>query len=94
MSKKHRILKPRFWLILTMLSVMVTACVMGSQARFLREQNDDLTRLEAEYDRLMEQKIALERELEFRNTDEWVIRQARENMGMLMPGEILFDDAE
>jgi len=94
MTNRRRIFKPRFWLIMTMIIVVGTFCAMSSQAQMLRLQNEELARLESQRDALREEKLVLERRLEFTYTDEFIIREAREKLDMLMPGEILFDDAE
>ena len=93
MAKGKRTLKPRFWLILTALFAVVAVCVYSSQAYYLRLQNETLTDLEARRESLANSKAALERKLDFIDTDEYIIREARDKLGLLMPGEILFEDA-
>ena len=92
MAKGRRTLKPRFWLILTAVVAVVAACVYSSQAYYLRLQNETLAELEVQRAGLMEKKAAQERQLDFMDTDEYIIREARDVHNLLMPGEILFED--
>ena len=93
MAKGRRRTSPKFWLLLTAAVLLVSACFYGTQAYYLRQQNQTLAELEARRSALADNKVQRERRLEFMDSNEYIIREARDKLGLLMPGEILFEDA-
>ena len=94
MSRGHRIPKPRFWLMLIGVFALFSACVFASQAYYMRLQEKTLSELTDRRDTLLNEKTDLQRKLLFMDTKEYIIREAREKLGLLMPGEILFESAD
>ena len=54
----------------------------------------ELAEVNARRQTLLDEVEALSAELEFARTDEYVIRVARDELGMLMPGEVRYVRAE
>ena len=86
----RRRVKPRFWgfmigitLIVFLASFVVMRIRYGYGAQRLAEAR-------RERDALAAQADALGNQLEFAQTDEYVIRVARDELNMIMPGEIRY----
>ena len=94
MSRGHRTPRPRFWLMLIGVFALFSACVFASQAYYMRLQEGTLSELTARRDVLLDEKMELQRKLLFMDTQEYIIREAREKLGLLMPDEILFESAD
>ena len=81
---------PKFWLVM----IAVTAVVFGAsflalQGRLNRE-NRQLGEVTAYRDALSGQVEELSAKLEFAQTDDYVIRTARDELGMIMPDEVRY----
>lgn len=85
-----RSVKPRFWLYMMAALVIVFFCVYFSQGDYLLKQNSYITALEAERDQLALNNSELERKIEFSKTDEYIERVARDDLGLVMPGQVRF----
>ncbi len=82
--------QPRFCLILIAVMLIVFAvslCVAGYD---LRQGQKQLAQVQDEFDALNDQLVQLRDELAFAQTDEYVERVARDELGMVMPGEIRY----
>lgn len=89
MTRKRNV-KPRFWLLLMGVLVAAFCCVYISQAGFMVRQTQQIIALEAQRDVAYAENAELERKISFSKTNEYVERTAREELGLLKPGEIRF----
>ncbi len=82
--------KPRFWLFL----IAVTLLVFGASFLVMRARYAQgealLKQTRADRDALVLQVNALTDQLNFARTDDYVIRTARDELGMIMPGEVRY----
>ena len=82
--------KPRFWLFL----IAVTLLVFGASFLVMRARYAQgealLKQTRADRDALVLQVNALTDQLNFTRTDDYVIRTARDELGMIMPGEVRY----
>lgn len=83
-------IKPRFCLILICTMLIVFAVSIGISCRDLRAGARSLAAAEAEYDEMLLEVNSLREELAFAGTDEYVERVARDELNMLMPGEVRY----
>ena len=85
--------KPRFWVII----ITITALIFG--INFLAQSNRcvrgerELAELTERRNALILQNNALADELEFAHTDEYIIRVARDELDLIMPGEVRYVSA-
>lgn len=86
----RRRVKPRFWLFMIVVTLLVFgASFLVSQARY--EQGEArLRRARQDRDALVLEVNALSDRLAFARTDDYVIRVARDELGMIMPGEVRY----
>lgn len=89
MSKKRNV-KPRFYLLLMMVLLAVFLGVYLSQSGFMSRRAEQIAQLEAQRNLAEQQNAELERKIAFSKTDEYVERVAREELGLLKPGEIRY----
>ncbi len=87
---RKRYVKPRFWLMLMMVLACVFCCVFASQGQFMAQQAAQIEQLEALKDTALAENANLERKIDFAKTDEYIERVAREELGLLKPGEVRF----
>jgi len=82
--------KPRFWLFL----IVVTLLVFGTSFVVMRARYTQgearLKQARSDRDALVLEVNALTDQLEFARTDDYVIRTARDELGMIMPGEVRY----
>lgn len=83
-------IKPRFCLILICTMLIVFAVSIGISCNDLRTGARRLAVVEAEYDEMLTELNTLREELAFAGTDEYVQRVARDELNMLMPGEVRY----
>lgn len=83
-------IQTRFCLILIAVMIAVFAISIGVSCYDLHRGAVRLAELEAEYDRMLVEVSELREELAFVGTDEYVERVARDELSMLMPGEIRY----
>ncbi len=86
----RRRVKPRFWVFL----IVITLIVFGAsfavlQGRYAQGQQR-LDEARRERDALQLQVNDLTDQLTFAQTDDYVIRTARDELGMLLPGEVRY----
>ena len=86
----RRRVKPRFWVFM----IAVTLIVFGvsfavMQLRYAQGERR-LAQAQAVRDEMTMQVNALSDQLAFAQTDDYVIRTARDELGMIMPGEVRY----
>lgn len=86
----RRRIHPKFWLFVIALMLIVFGVSYALAQHSLREGEAELAAVTAQRDALTEQVQSLRTELDFTATDDYVIRVARSELGMLMPGEIRY----
>lgn len=91
MGKNFRVIRPRFWLLVIGLLTVTCAVVYFSQQRYIRSQQETIAALTAESQALAEENAVLERKINFTYTDEYIEREARNRLGLVKEGEILFE---
>jgi len=83
--------KPRFWLIVMAIFALSMGWNYTIQAGYMNKQLDAIEELEQQRAALIKQNAMLQRKIAFAYTDEFVIREAREKLGLLREKEILFE---
>jgi len=91
MSRNFRTVKPRFWLLLIGVLIIVCTAVYSSQQQYINRQQEMLEALKAERQQVAEENAALQRKIDFTYTDEYIEREARSKLGLVKEGEILFE---
>lgn len=86
----HRRVRPRFWLFVIGVMLIVFAIGGISAQRTLAKGGAELTELAEERARLNAEREELTEAYAFVQTDEYVIRTARNELGMLMPNEVRY----
>ena len=81
---------PRFWLIIIALMLIVFGASFAAAQNSLREDRHKLDAAYSEYREMQQTVEGLREELEFVQTDEYIIRVARAELSMIMPGEIRY----
>ncbi len=87
---RKKTIKPRFWLLMMAVLVMVFGGVYLSQGQYLSTQAQHIAALEAEKAQALDQNAALERKIAFAKTSEYVERVARDQLGLLKKNEVRF----
>ncbi len=87
---RKKTVKPRFWLLLIAVMLVVFGSVYVSQAQYLSTQAQHIESLEAEKVRALDENAALERKIAFAKTNEYVERVARDQLGLLKKNEVRF----
>jgi len=94
MIRKLLTVHPRFWLfVLTMMTVLSICAFVSGQSRLAR-QAEQLEALQAERMAIIEANAALQHEIDFTYTDEYIEREARSKLRLIMPDEILFESID
>ncbi|MBQ9952477.1 MAG: septum formation initiator family protein [Clostridia bacterium] len=83
-------IRPRFCLFLIAVMIVVFGASIAVARHDLRAGEAKLAQVQDEYAALQEQLVQLREELAFSQTDEYVERVARDELGLLMPGEIRY----
>ncbi|MDL2206096.1 septum formation initiator family protein [Eubacteriales bacterium OttesenSCG-928-N13] len=87
---RKRTVKPRFWLMLMGILLVVFLGVYVSQTSYMNHQDDQIAQLQQQRDDAANENAELERKINFSKTDAYVERVAREEFGLIKPGEIRF----
>ena len=87
---RKRVIKPRFWVLMMSVLVLVFTCVYISQGSFIAQQETRIQELEAEYAQKLSDNQMLERKIAFSKTDAYVERVAHDQLGLLKSDEIRF----
>ena len=83
-------IKPRFWVIMMVALCLVFGTLFLALQHSYTQGAAQLRAVEAQRDELVLQVSALSGQLDFARTDEYVIRTARDELGMIMPGEVRY----
>ena len=86
--------RPRFFVILISAMLVAFFISFAVSRESLSAGERELAEVNAQRKRLLDEVEALNAQLEFAQTDEYVIRVARDELGMLMPGEIRYVSAD
>ena len=86
--------RPRFWAILFTLLLMLSAALYWSHARYMARQEADIALLQAEKEALVDRAVSLQSSIDFTSTDAYIEREARGKLGLIKPGEVLFETNE
>lgn len=87
-------IRPRFCRIVIAVMVVAFGVSYVASRQSLVAAERELAEVNARRQTLLDEVEALSAELEFARTDEYVIRIARDELGMLMPGEVRYVRAE
>lgn len=85
-------IQPRFWLIVIAMMLIAFGASFAVAQHSLRQGSQALSDAVAQREALQRQVQDLSAALEFAQTDEYVIRVARDELGLIMPGEIRYID--
>ena len=83
-------IRPRFCLILIGVMLAVFSISLGLSSRDLAAGAQRLAQVQAERDALADELESLSAELAYAQTDEYIERVARDELGMMRPGEIRY----
>lgn len=86
----RRRVKPRFWLLMIAITMVVFLTSFSVLRVRYAQSAQRLRQAQDERDALVLQVKALSEKLEFARTDDYVIRTARDELGMIMSGEIRY----
>ena len=79
--------KPRFWIIAITVMTAVFGVSIAAGQHDLRLGAQQLEAANAQYAQLESEVATLQAKLDYVQTDEYVIRVARDDLGLVMPGE-------
>lgn len=83
-------IRPRFWGFVIVVMVAAFGVSFAAAQHSLREGSVALASATAQRDDLQLQVERLNDQLQYTGTDEYVIRVARDELGLIMPGEIRY----
>lgn len=86
----RRRVRPKFWCFVIVLMLVVFGVNYAFARQSLRDGDAKLAEITVERNALIEKVQSLQTALDFTETDEYVIRTARNELGMIMPGEIRY----
>lgn len=85
-----RVAKMRFWFIV-ILPLVIIACLLQRQyVSLAAQQQRTIEELEQRKQQLLIQIEDIQRKLTFSQSDNYVERIARSELGLVMPGEVLY----
>ena len=85
--------RPRFWLLLSLTAALVIAVsLLVAQGR-MRAASAQVEALTQQRDQLVREIGALQEEIDFAQTDAYIERAARDELGLIMPGEVRYVNA-
>jgi len=86
----RRRVKPRFWLFMIAATLLVFGASFAVMCIRYAQGERRLARAEAEKRDMALQVSLLSDQLDFAQTDDFVIRKARDELSMIMPGEVRY----
>ena len=86
-------IQPRFWKMIIVASVLVFGAVIARNLITARQAQAELAQAKARRDELSATVIALREELAYVQTDAFVESAARNELGLIRPGEIRYVSA-
>ncbi len=87
---RKKMVKPRFWLLMMFILIMVFGGVYVTQGQYLATQAQAIQALEEEKNSAQDENAALQRKIAFTKTNEYVERVARDQLGLLKKNEVRF----
>ncbi len=90
MNKRKYTIKPRFVLFLNLLVLILFAIIFMGERNFIQQQEATITQLEQQTLEIAHQNETLEGQIAFTETTEYVERVAREELGLMKPGEVRY----
>ena len=88
----HFKVRPRFWLFIIAVMLIAFGVSFFSVQSSLREGRQEILAAQQQRRALQEKVSKLQDELAFVRSDDYIIRLARNELGMLMPDEIRYTD--
>ena len=85
--------KPRFWFIMIIVTAIIFGVNLLVQNNRLKEGEKRIAELNERRNAAILKNNALADELEFAHTDQYIIRVARDELDMIMPGEVRYISA-
>ena len=82
--------KPRFWVFVIVATILVFAVSFGVLQHRYNENARQVKQIRSYRDNLRLQADALSSELDYAQTDAYIERVARDELGMIMPGEVRY----
>ena len=82
--------KPRFWMFMIAVTLLVFLASFAVMRHRYAQGEQRLQQVREDRDALILEVNALSDRLAFAQTDDYVIRTARDELGMIMPGEIRY----
>ncbi|MDO4547378.1 MAG: septum formation initiator family protein [Clostridia bacterium] len=82
--------KPRFWVYVIIVTLLVFGIIFVIQGNTMSGQYRQIASLEAQRIEMLEQNEVLLERIDFSQTEEYIERYARSELGMLKEGEIRF----
>lgn len=86
-------IKSRFWFILMALMLIVSAIVTAEQNQTIAVQSARIAEMTATKENMEIDIASAERKLEFCKSDDYIERIARSQLGLVMPDEVLYVNA-
>ncbi len=86
----RRRVKPRFWLFMIAITLVVFCASFVVMRHRYAQGAERLRQVQRQRDELVLQVSALSDQLDFAQTDDYIIRTARDELGMIMPGEVRY----
>jgi len=90
MARNARSVKPRFWLILMALFLSVFAYVTSTQNELLAQQNAVIEEQTMATEDMEVKIVTSQRRLVFSRSDDYIESNARSDLGLVMPDEVLY----
>lgn len=81
---------PKFWAVMIITMLVIFGCCFGVAWNHYAQGKKQLEQVEAYRDELIQQVDELSEELEYAQTDDYIERAARDELGMIMPGEVRY----
>lgn len=82
--------KPRFWVFMIFVTLIVFCASFAVAQHRYAQGAERLQQACQERDEVILRANALSNQLDFAQTDDYVIRVARDELGMIMPGEVRY----
>jgi len=81
---------PRFWVFMIVSMLVVFGACFGVLFNQYMKGAERLEQVEAYRDELITRVDALSHEMEYVQSDEYIMRAARDELGLIMPGEVRY----
>ena len=85
--------RPRFWLLLSLTAALVISVRLLVTHSRLDAASAQVSALTEQRDQLVREIGELQEEIDFVQTDAYVERAARDELGLIMPGEVRYVNA-